>query len=163
VVDDREPVKGSAGSLRRVSPSEAKSLLDLGYVYVDVRSVEEFHDLHPVGALNVPLPAGGLRGGPPTTAEFLAMMGRLFQKNAQIVVGCATGVRSLRAVELLCSAGFTDVVDQRAGIDGARGAFGNLVEEGWAAAGLPVATGQDAGSFAALERHGTADADRARS
>jgi rhodanese-related sulfurtransferase len=88
-------------------------------------------------------------------------MGRLFSHDAKIVVGCATGVRSLRAAELLAGAGFAEVVDQRAGMDGARGPFGNLVEPGWAAEGLPVASGPDAGSFSELQ--GKADAARARS
>lgn len=163
MVGEREPVKGAALGVRRVSPGEAKSLLDRGHFYVDVRSVEEFHDLHPAGALNVPVHAPGQRGAPPSTAEFVAVMGRLFAPDARIVVGCATGVRSLRAAELLCAAGFTDVVDQRAGMEGARGAFGNLVEPGWVEAGLPVASGPDAGSFAAVQLQGKVDADRARS
>jgi rhodanese-related sulfurtransferase len=138
VVDDRDRVKGGAGGIRRVSPNDAKSLLDLGYFYVDVRTVEEFHDLHPVGALNIPLHAVGAGGAAPSTAEFVAAVERRFAKDAKIVVGCAAGVRSLRAAELLVAAGFTDVVDQRAGMEGARGPFGNLVEPGWIDAGLPV-------------------------
>lgn len=163
--------------IRRVSPSEAKSLLDLGYFYVDVRSVEEFHDLHPQGSLNVPLaaPSGPHTAPPPSQGPnsaggdardpageaFVSTMGRLFAPDAKIVVGCATGVRSLRAAQLLAGAGFAEVVDQRAGMDGARGPFGNLVEPGWAAGGLPVASGPDAGSFSELQ--GKADAARARS
>jgi rhodanese-related sulfurtransferase len=138
VVDDRDRVKGGSAGIRRVSPSEAKSLLDLGYSYVDVRTVEEFHDLHPVGALNIPLHTVGALGAAPSTAEFVAAVERRFAKDAKIVVGCAAGVRSLRAAELLVAAGFTDVVDQRAGMEGARGPFGNLVEPGWIDAGLPV-------------------------
>jgi rhodanese-related sulfurtransferase len=162
VVDDRERIEGALRGVRRVSPGEAKSLLDLGYVYVDVRSVEEFHDLHPAGARNVPL-ASGPRGAPPSSAEFLTAMGRIFARDAKIVVGCASGVRSLRAAELLLAAGFTEIVEQRAGMEGARGAFGNLVEPGWIDASLPVASGSDAGSFAALLLQGKVDADLARS
>jgi rhodanese-related sulfurtransferase len=149
-VDEGQPVKGASSGVRRVTPGEAKSLLDLGYAYVDVRSVAEFDDLHPVGALNVPLPAPGQRGEPSSTAEFLTAMGRLFAKDAKIVIGCATGVRSLRAAEVLLGAGFTDVVEQRGGMEGARGPFGNLVVPGWIEAGLAVASGPDAGSFARL-------------
>jgi rhodanese-related sulfurtransferase len=159
VVDEGNPVK-SAGGIRRVSAGEAKSLLDLGYAYVDVRTVEEFHLLHPEGARNVPLqPAAG----PASTDRFLAVMESLFAKNAKIVVGCATGVRSLRAAEVLQAAGFTDVVDQRAGMEGRRGTFGNLLEAGWLDAGLPVTSGPDQGSFSELEHQGDVDADRARS
>jgi len=163
VVDDRQPVKGASAGIRRVTPGEAKSLLDLGFTYVDVRSVAEFHDLHPAGALNVPIHAVGARGEQPSTAEFLTLMGRLFAKDAKIVVGCATGIRSLRAAELLLGAGFTEVVEQRGGMEGARGPFGNLLVPGWVEAGLPVASGPDAGSLARLEPQGSVDADRARS
>ncbi len=162
MVDDGDAVKG-AGGIRRVSAAEAKSLVDLGYAYVDVRSVEEFHLLHATGARNVPLHAPGSPGGAPPTAGFLAVMERLFAKNAKIVVGCATGVRSLLAAEALLGAGFTDVVDQRAGMDGRRGAFGNRVEPGWLDAGLPVTSGPDAGSFSLLESHGEVGTERARS
>jgi rhodanese-related sulfurtransferase len=93
----------------------------------------------------------------------LELIGKIFAKDAKIVVGCATGVRSLRAAALLLRAGFTAVVDQRAGMEGARGPFGNLVEPGWVEAGLPVASGPDAGSFAALQRQGRSDPARARS
>jgi rhodanese-related sulfurtransferase len=41
---------------RRVSPQEAKDLMDKeGYVYVDVRSIPEFEAGHPAGAFNVPI------------------------------------------------------------------------------------------------------------
>jgi rhodanese-related sulfurtransferase len=161
-VTDREAAEEPARGVRRVSPSEAKSLLDFGYFYVDVRTVEEFHDLHPAGALNVPLDPPRSPGG--SAAEFLQMMVRLFQRDAKIVLGCATGVRSLRAAQLLVASGYTDVVDQRAGMDGARGPFGSLLEPGWIEAGLPVASGPDGGSYAALCRQGAAAAaDRARS
>ena len=167
MVSDRDEAGGPARGVRRVSPSEAKSLLDLGYFYVDVRSVEEFHEVHPVGALNVPVMAAGPHRGPPSPAAFLSLMEQLFAHDAKIVVGCATGVRSLRAAELLLLAGFTDVVDQRAGMEGSRGAFGNLLEPGWIEAGLPAASGPDAGSLAALqrrvERQGEGDPARARS
>jgi rhodanese-related sulfurtransferase len=150
VVDDREPVKRAAAGVRRVSPHEAKKLLDLGYFYVDVRSAAEFHDLHPAGARNVPLGTRDPRDAERAQSQFLAAMSQLFSADAKIVVGCATGVRSLRAAALLLGAGFTDVVDQRAGMEGARGPFGNLVEPGWVEAGLPVSSGSDAGSFDAL-------------
>ena len=130
-------------NVRRVPPLEAKRLVDEGYTYVDVRTVEEFDVRHPAGALNVPL-ASSQGGG------FLAVMQSLFGFDAKIVVGCATGVRSLRAARMLADAGFLEVVDQRAGLDGARSPFGALLEPGWKAAGLPTASGADEGSFAAL-------------
>ena len=38
---------------------------------------------------------------------------------------------------MLVAAGFTNVLEQRAGWDGARGSFGEIVEPGWKRAGLP--------------------------
>ena len=130
--------------LRRVSPADAKKLLDAGYTYVDVRTVEEFDAQHPADAINVPL---NLEGPSTDVHEFVRVMRRLFAPEGKIVVGCATGMRSLRALQWLSKAGFTDVVDQRAGMDGARTPFGGLAEKGWAAEGLPTAQGPDAGSF----------------
>ena len=45
--------------------------------------------------------------------------------------------RSLKAQAMLVAAGFTNVLEQRAGWDGARGSFGEVIEEGWKRAGLP--------------------------
>jgi rhodanese-related sulfurtransferase len=64
----------------------------------------------------------------------------LFTKQAPLVVGCASGVRSLRAAQLLREHGFTQVVEQRAGMDGVRDAFGRQKEKGHRPEGLPVAT-----------------------
>lgn len=138
-------------NLRRVSPTEAKQLLGEAYTYVDVRTAQEFEALHPEGALNVPIESMG-PSGPVPNAEFVPLMCRLFELDRKIVLGCATGVRSLRAARLLLEAGFANVVDQRAGMDGARTAFGGLAEPGWAASGLPVASGPDEGSYEAVQR-----------
>jgi rhodanese-related sulfurtransferase len=133
-------------NMRRVSPIEAKQLVDEGYSYVDVRTEPEFDARHPAGALNVPITRMG-PSGPAPNHDFLPIMRRLFPLDAKIVVGCATGVRSRRAAELLSEEGYLDVADQRAGLDGVRGPFGGVEEPGWAAAGLPVASGADAGSY----------------
>jgi rhodanese-related sulfurtransferase len=133
-------------SIRRVSPTEAQQLLSKAYLYVDVRTVQEFEALHPEGALNVPLESMGPAGAVPNP-DFVPLMRSLFELDRGIVVGCATGVRSLHAARLLSEAGFTNVVDQRAGMDGARTAFGGLAEPGWVAAGLPVASGAGEGSY----------------
>ena len=41
--------------VKRVLPTEAAELLQQGWVYLDVRSVPEFDQGHPAGALNIPL------------------------------------------------------------------------------------------------------------
>ena len=59
---------------KRISPAEAKALLDEGYVYVDVRSIPEFDAGHPRGAYNVPLNHQGPNGMQPNP-DFLAVTG----------------------------------------------------------------------------------------
>lgn len=117
--------------VKRVSPQEAKDLIDQqGYVYVDVRSIPEFDQGHPTGAFNVPLNHMGPTGMAPNP-EFMAVMEKSFPKEAKLVLGCQGGGRSLRAAGMLEQAGYTSVVDQRAGFQG-------HAEPGWRPAGLPV-------------------------
>lgn len=123
---------------QRVSPQEARELIERdGYVYVDVRSVPEFQAGHPEGAYNVPLMHMGA-GGMSPNADFLAVMQKAFPKDAKLVVACKAGGRSLRAAGMLEAAGYTNVVDQRAGFEGAHDPATGRVEPGWRPAGLPV-------------------------
>lgn len=130
--------------IERISPEEAKRRLDAGWIYLDVRSVPEFEQGHPRGAFNVPLMHMG-PGGMHPNAEFMDVVRASFPKDAKIVVGCKSGGRSLRAAEMLSAAGYTNVVDQRAGWGGAHDPFGQLSEKGWAAAGLPTSTQAEQG------------------
>jgi rhodanese-related sulfurtransferase len=117
-------------AVKRVSPAEARELIDKqGYVYVDVRSLPEFAAGHPEGAYNVPLMNMG-PGGMSPNPDFLKVMGT-FSKDAKLVLGCKGGGRSLRAAGMLEAAGYTNVIDQRAGFEGHD-------EPGWRPAGLPV-------------------------
>jgi rhodanese-related sulfurtransferase len=120
-------------SVRRVSPEEAKALIDQGYVYVDVRSIPEFEAGHPEGAYNVPIAHLG-RAGMAPNADFLTVVEKTFAKDARLVLGCKSGSRSLQAASILQSVGFTNVVDQRAGFDGAPGS------PGWRVQGLPTSS-----------------------
>jgi rhodanese-related sulfurtransferase len=70
-------------------------------------------------------------------AEFLDVMQRAFPPDAKLVVACKAGGRSARAASLLESAGYTNVVDQRAGFEGGPDPTGRM-EPGWRPAGLPV-------------------------
>lgn len=123
-------------ALSRVSPEEAARLLREGYVYIDVRSPEEFALGHPEGAFNVPW----LDPDSPQTPNprFLPVMGCAFERAQGLVVGCESGVRSVAAAQALSGAGYARVVEQRAGFGGRRDAFGGCVEPGWERAGLPV-------------------------
>lgn len=121
--------------VRRVSPADAKRLLDEGYVYLDVRTVEEFEAGHPTGAYNIPIATAGPMGGRPNP-YFLDEVCAVLPKDAKIVVGCKAGGRSLHAAHIMMHAGYTDVVDQRAGFGGTYG------EPGWAHEQLPTTRGR---------------------
>lgn len=138
-------------AIPRVSPDEAKRMLDAGYTYVDVRSEPEFAAGHPVGAQNVPLMHMGPRGMEPNP-DFLDVFLALHPKDAKLVLGCRAGQRSLRAAELLSAAGYLDVVDQRAGYEGIRGPFGAYAEPGWAPKGLPTELEPSGRSYAELKK-----------
>jgi rhodanese-related sulfurtransferase len=136
----------------RISPQEASERLAQGWTYIDVRTPQEFEAGHPAGAVNVPssLLAGG---GMVPNADFVPVMEALYGKDAKLVLGCKTGVRSMKAAQMLAAAGFTSIVDQRAGWAGARSPFGQLVEAGWEGAGLPSEKGTPEGrSWADLQK-----------
>ena len=124
--------------ITRLSPQEAFAKMQEGYTYVDVRSETEFDDGHPAGAFNVPLLHARAEGMVPNP-DFLAVMRSNFEKDAPLVLGCKAGGRSMRAAEILIADGFTKVLEQRAGWDGARNAFGQVTEAGWVGAKLPAA------------------------
>jgi rhodanese-related sulfurtransferase len=129
----------------RLSPAEAAQLIaEQGYAYLDVRSEQEFAIEHAAGAYNVPLELAA-PGGRTPNPDFLAVVSAAFARDQALVVGCQTGVRSRRAAALLLQAGFSCVVEQRAGHGGVRDAFGRTSEPGWHAAGLPCASAPEPG------------------
>ena len=130
--------------VKRIGPQEAFDSMKNGYVYVDVRTEQEFADGHAEGALNVPISHMG-GGGMTPNPDFVPVMEKVLGKGAKIIVGCKAGGRSLRAAQALIAAGFTDVLDQRAGWDGARDPFGQMSEQGWSRANLPIERGEPMG------------------
>jgi len=78
----------------KVTGTEARALIGAGALLVDVRTPEEYEQLHLDGARNVPLQTLA-------TGELSAL-----PKNTPIIVYCAVGARSARAAELLASAGY---------------------------------------------------------
>ncbi len=129
--------------LKRVSPEDAKELLDQGYTYVDVRSEPEFEAGHVPGALNVPLLHKGPQGMTPNP-DFLAVMESAFAKTERLIVGCKSGGRSLKAAQQLLGAGYQDIVDLRTGWEGSRDDFGRP-DPGWSRKDLPIETGNPDG------------------
>jgi rhodanese-related sulfurtransferase len=129
---------------KRVLPAEAAGLLAEGWIYLDVRSIPEFDQGHPVGATNIPLlhfEGGRMQPNP----AFQQVVDASFPKDAKLVIGCKSGGRSLQAAGLLAAAGYTEIVDMRGGFGGERDALGRVNCAGWAEAGLPVATQAEPG------------------
>lgn len=137
--------------ITRISPAEAQAkMTGDGFTYLDVRTEAEFEAGHPAGAVNVPSMLSGPDGMTPNP-EFLGVMERAFAKDAPLILGCKTGNRSMKAARILLDAGFTRVLEQRAGWEGAKGSFGEVVEPGWSRASLPAETGAPAErSYAAM-------------
>lgn len=130
----------------RISPAEADALMrEQGYVYLDVRTEAEFAIEHTASAYNVPIDRASAGGPRVPNPDFLAVVSALFARDAGIVVGCQTGQRSRRAAALLLQAGFSCVVEQRAGHGGVRDPFGRVSEPGWRAAGLSCASTPEPG------------------
>ena len=131
----------SAMDVKRISPEEAKDLLELGegYTYLDVRSIPEFEAGHAPGAKNIPVLHRTPYGMQPN-GDFVDVCERALGKDAKLITACLKGGRSLHAARLLLANGFTNVVDMRGGFDGESGPMGHIVYPGWARRGLPVTT-----------------------
>ena len=131
-------------SVKQITPQEAFKTLgeDSQTSYLDVRTVREFTAGHPRNAINVPIlmpdPASGQMSPNP---GFLAVVETCFPKNAKIVVGCMSGIRSQRAADLMQKAGYQDVSNMQGGFGGVRDDTGQSVRQGWRDAGLPVEPG----------------------
>ncbi|KAK9129349.1 hypothetical protein Sjap_009836 [Stephania japonica] len=88
----------------------AHDLLLAGHRYLDVRTPEEFSAGHAVGAVNVPYMlkvVDGMAKNP----TFLDEVSKHFGKDAEIIVGCKSGKRSLMAATDLSAAGYTGITD----------------------------------------------------
>jgi rhodanese-related sulfurtransferase len=125
--------------MKEVSPQEAWDLLqsDPSYIYLDVRSVDEFHAGHPRNAINIPLlhlQPGGMTPNP----DFPAVVEASLPKDAKLVIGCKSGGRSARACDILSQMGYTNVANVRGGFVGAVDNTGRLVEPGWSMLDLPI-------------------------
>ena len=143
-------------SVKQVDVKQAHALQsDEGYTYVDVRSTPEYEQGHPAGAHNVPL----LNLDPATrqmlpNPDFVDVMQACYAQDAKLLIGCQMGGRSARAADILAAAGYTDVSNVLGGFGGARDRMsGQVLNEGWADAGLPVETAATpGGSYAELRQ-----------
>lgn len=127
---------------KNVDPRAAKKLLDggEGWFYLDVRTEEEFEAGRPAGAWNVPVMIRDAIGRGSPNPEFVAVVKKIFPAGARLVVGCASGMRSLRGCEMLAGAGFGEVVNLSSGYQGRFDPSGGS-EPGWQDCGLPCESG----------------------
>jgi rhodanese-related sulfurtransferase len=126
-------------SIRQVAPAEAHELVCSGWRYIDVRTEREFAAGHPVDAVNVPILIQGPAGGPMApNPEFLGVVQRHFAKEARLVIGCQSGMRSQKAADLLSQAGYQNLCNMQGGFGGLRDRSGGTVHAGWAESDLPI-------------------------
>ena len=100
--------RGRSGAVTRaasVSVHDARSLLfgdaAADHVYLDVRTSKEFGEQHAVGAVNVPVADMTPNGPQPVPGFVNAVNARFPGKNQKFIVGCLSGARSEKAIELL--------------------------------------------------------------
>jgi rhodanese-related sulfurtransferase len=137
---------------KRVTPQEAAELIAAGWTYLDVRSIPEFEQGHPAGAVNIPLlHSQGGRMSP--NGDFQKVVEANFPRDGKLVVGCKSGSRSMQAVGILTTLGYQNLVDVRGGFGGERDGFGRVTAPGWAESGLPVTRQPIAGgAYADLQK-----------
>lgn len=107
-------------------------------VYLDVRSVPEFQQGHPEGAINIPLLNFVPGMGMVPNEEFVAVVEANLSREKDIVIGCKTGGRSARACQILEEVGYRNVVNVRGGFVGVLDNMGRIVEPGWSVLNLPL-------------------------
>lgn len=129
-------------SAHSVHPEQVLSLLQQGYLFLDVRSEIEFRAGHVPGAYNVPLMhAHGDQLE--TNPDFRAVVNAAFPEGTRLIVGCHARGRTQTACAELANLRLREVIQLERGYGGVRDAFGRLLP-GWSQLGLPVETGDGA-------------------
>ena len=126
--------------MKEINPQDAYDLLkrEPETIYLDVRSIPEFEEAHPVGAINIPLLHFAPGMGMIPNDDFVRVVEGNLSKEQKILVGCKTGGRSARACELLAQSGYKNLANVRGGFLGVVDHFGRLLEPGWSMLDLPV-------------------------
>jgi rhodanese-related sulfurtransferase len=78
-----------------------KALATPGAVVLDVRSKAEWHQGHVPGAIHLPV------------QEIESVASKIPDKDTQIIVHCAAGVRSAHAAKVMAKLGYTRVFDAK--------------------------------------------------
>ncbi|XP_055961504.1 uncharacterized protein LOC126678548 [Mercurialis annua] len=116
LVEDEQAEVRLGAEVVTVDVKAAKDLLQSGYVYLDVRTTEEFMKghVHSEKILNIPYmfntPEGRVKN-----PKFLQEVSAVCKLDDHIVVGCQSGVRSLYATADMLSAGFKDASNMGGG------------------------------------------------
>jgi rhodanese-related sulfurtransferase len=136
---------GGLMTIRQLDPQGAYQLqAQEGYVYLDVRTVQEFAQGHAAGALNVPVfVQDPLTGQSVLNTDFIRVVETSLPKDRKLIVGCAVGQRSQSACEILAQRGYKDLVNIQGGFSGQQTPFGQVIVPGWLQLGLPIARDPD--------------------
>lgn len=125
------------------TPEEAHKILeeDSETIYVDVRSVPEFVEEHPIRAVNIPLLHQSSMGGMEPNQDFLVVAQAVLPKDKKILMGCLRGGRSFKACQILEQSGFTNLYNVHGGFGGAVDPnTGQISQKGWKECELPTST-----------------------
>ena len=117
-------------AIREITPTQARARQAAGVHLVDVRESDEHALGTPAQALRVPL--AQLQADPATTAP---------DRDAELLLICAGGVRSMKAALALQAQGWTNLVSVAGGY------------QAWLAEGLPVDAAHDADFLERYSRH----------
>lgn len=112
-----------------IHSDDIPAALENGWVYLDVRTEQEFNLGHVPGAYNVPFQLGTLAGFVPNP-DFVPRVLAVFRKEQGLILGCHSGNRSRRALPALRAVGFSHIFSHAEGWDGSRDAFGRK-NPGW--------------------------------
>lgn len=128
--------------MKEISAQQANDVMqkDPSVIYLDVRSTQEFAQGHPLRALNIPIMNMVPGMGMVPNSDFLNVVEANIPKDAIVLVGCKSGGRSARAVEILSEMGFRNLTNVRSGFVGAMDMTGHIVEPGWSLLNLPLCT-----------------------
>ncbi len=122
-------------SYETILPTGASTRLTSGWVYLDVRSSEEYEEGHPPGAYNIPVAFMSPAGMEPNET-FLSVVQRHFPSDTRFVVGCKAGGRSAMACEIMEQGGYESLANMDGGYHGRPDGMGGIAVPGWAACGL---------------------------
>lgn len=98
----------------------------------------EFGAGHVPGAKNIPVVEPDASGRMLLNPRFVEIAEANFGKDVKCITGCQEGGRSIKAAELLLTAGFPNVLDMRGGFGGETDEVGRVTFPGWSLRRLPT-------------------------